>query len=343
MEKVADPRETTPALLEYARTPMWSSPPTTIRETDFVRQHHTTHDLYEERTRSWCFWTGLAYWIVILCDGTAELGVRRRFINYDSHMDTATKIRHNPDTFRRQIILEVVACLADTIVAVSLSGLLISLSMGTNSRSSSTTTLPPPDDSSPLPIIGAGIFRFLQQTIRMGNVLLLMAICLLLDETFHPVMPVASAINNTDRNSQDVAAKWAFFYVTLHSYGQVLAQMWLGISLTTWGCCALAIHLQHNSMDNNDTTTTTTNSKNSMIPQWIITLLILAGVGYLLDGIGFFGYPIIQSFPSPHRRRLLRCRSPPIPPVPVRSLCKCHRYHRTDGLGCWPLYWGNVH
>lgn len=213
-------------------------------ESTFLRSLVHSKDL-KEKLRTWGFWAGLCYCVIILCGITAEMGIRDQLVDFNDATTTAQNIQESITSFRLCIILDFIMLCADVTVCVLFTFILIST--GANPVVSALSVL----------------FRFMQQVIIGGNLLNLIAVSILLDPGLHPALPVNSVLLAANQDP----SVWAFFFLSLHKYGYLLALILFGISMILLGGIVL---------------------RYGILPKSLGVVIGLAGIGYCTDSLLFF-------------------------------------------------------
>jgi hypothetical protein len=224
-------------------------------------QDRTTTKL--RKLRRWSLIAGVCYLIIIVCGMTAELGIRVKLLDFSSPSTTAESIRENPALLLQGFVLDLIRSFADIVVSILFGFILVE------------------SGANPVLSLSSVAFRFLQQAVIACNLLHMFAASLLLDLSLNPPFPAASATdalaiyNDNDSNRSDELAgtdpaeSLAFLFLLLHKYGNLLALVFLGISMILLGVVIL-IH--------------------GVFPRWLGGIIALAGFGYVLDsGLYFLG------------------------------------------------------
>lgn len=202
------------------------------------------------RLRRWAFAAGMCYSVIIICNWSAEIGVREGLIDFNDPSDTALQIRRHSQRLRVSLMLDLTKTCADVVVSI-LFGFIL-LHIGAN----------------PVLSLCSVVFRLMQQAVIASDLLLLMAAALALDHSLHPTMPVSDVIDRLDTGEQDIGESVAFFFLRLHKYGNLLALIFFGVSLGLLGFLVIW--------------------QNVFCPRWLGIILLIAGIGYSFDSILFF-------------------------------------------------------
>eukprot|EP00934_Nitzschia_sp_Nitz4_P000809 Nitzschia sp. Nitz4//scaffold46_size129759//125322//126406//NITZ4_003528-RA/size129759-augustus-gene-0.15-mRNA-1//1//CDS//3329552676//809//frame0 len=207
------------------------------------------------KLRTWGLISGLGYVIIIVCGIVAEVGIRDKLIDFDSPEDTVENIINKPMALRWSMMLEMTMASADIVVSILFAFILVSA--GAN----------------PILSLASSAFRFMQQAIITGNLMNLFAASILVDPNFDQHIPIATIIgaisgaNEDADNSTNAAESLAFFFLTLHKYGYLLALLFFGLSLVTLGMVIVGY---------------------GVFPKCLGWTLLLAGICYLLDSLLYF-------------------------------------------------------
>lgn len=214
------------------------------------------------KIRRWSLSAGVCYLIIIVCGMTAELGIRGNLLDFSSPSTTAENIRQNPALLRQAFVLDLIVSCADVVISILFSFILVE------------------SGANPVLSLSSVAFRLLQDAVIACNLLHMFAASLLLDLSLNPPFPAASAIDalasiyndNEDKRSDeltgtDPAESLAFYFLLLHKYGNLLALVFLGVSMILLGIVVLM---------------------HGVFPRWWGGIVALAGFGYVLDSGLYF-------------------------------------------------------
>lgn len=175
--------------------------------------------------QTWKKTAGFCYVVIIICGICSEVGIRDNLIDFTSVETTASNIQASPSSLRFSIILEMIMSCADVLVSVYFGFILID------------------GKADPALSLASSIFRLMQQAVIAMNLMNIFAASMLLDENF--TLPIYSTFQSSEEGdhqgveSYTPAEKLAFFFLSLHKYGYLLALIFFGVSMALLGVLSL--------------------------------------------------------------------------------------------------------